>query len=250
MLATPLLSPIDPRLTLGSLIGEDGAMATVLLVEDDPRIRSAIALALEREGYATVGAVSGEEGIAKIGKVPIDIALVDLTLPGMDGLQACAEIRAISSIPIIIVTARQESDDVVAGLEAGADDYVTKPFVVKELAARIRALLRRAVSSAPDRHHLGELTLIPAEGALRHADGSEVHCTFTEFRLLSELVAHRGEVLSREHLLEHVWGYDYFGDSRIVDVHIRRLRTKVEPDAANPELIITVRGMGYKLEGP
>jgi DNA-binding response OmpR family regulator len=148
-----------------------------------------------------------------------------------------------------MVTARNDTHDVVAGLEAGADDYVTKPFVPKELAARIRALLRRARHEGPDNEviHFGDYELVPDEGVLRHLDGQVVHCTSTEFRLLCELAAYPNKVLSREHLLEHVWGYDYFGDSRLVDVHVRRLRTKIEPDPALPSYLQTVRGMGYKL---
>ena len=153
-------------------------------------------------------------------------------------------------MPIIIVTARADTHDVVAGLEAGADDYVTKPFVAKELAARIRALLRRArppEEDDPGALTFGTLQLLPEQGVLRHLDGEEVHCTRTEFRLLCELAASPNKVLSREQLLDRVWGYDYFGDGRLVDVHIRRLRTKVEPDPTLPRHILTVRGMGYKL---
>jgi DNA-binding response OmpR family regulator len=146
-----------------------------------------------------------------------------------------------------MVTARNDTHDVVAGLEAGADDYVTKPFVAKELAARIRALLRRSRSvDTPDVLSFGDVEVLPDEGTVRRA-GVEVHCTRTEFRLLCELAANPGKVLSREQLLDRVWGYDYFGDGRLVDVHIRRLRTKIEADPANPHHILTVRGMGYKL---
>jgi DNA-binding response OmpR family regulator len=170
-------------------------------------------------------------------------------LPGMDGFECCRALRRQSAVPIIIVTARADTHDVVAGLEAGADDYVTKPFVAKELAARIRALLRRArpPEEDPDALTFGTLQLLPEQGVLRQLDGTEVHCTRTEFRLLCELAASPNKVLSREQLLDRVWGYDYFGDGRLVDVHIRRLRTKVEIDPALPQHILTVRGMGYKL---
>ena len=168
----------------------------------------------------------------------------------MDGFECCRAIRRQSAVPIIIVTARTDTHDVVAGLEAGADDYVTKPFVAKELGARIRALLRRARPIEDERAStftFGDFELLPDEGLLRRKDGTEVHCTRTEFRLLCELAANPNKVLSREQLLDRVWGYDYFGDGRLVDVHIRRLRTKVEPDPALPRHILTVRGMGYKL---
>ena len=168
-------------------------------------------------------------------------------LPGIDGFECCRHLRRTSAVPVIMVTARTDTHDVVAGLEAGADDYVTKPFVAKELAARIRALLRRSRSvDAPDVLTFGDVEVLPDEGTVRRA-GVEVHCTRTEFRLLCELAANPGKVLSREQLLDRVWGYDYFGDGRLVDVHIRRLRTKIEPDPANPRHILTVRGMGYKL---
>ncbi len=221
-----------------------------MIVEDDERIRSSLRLALEDEGNDVTDVGSGEEAVASFGAEPADVVLIDLMLPGIDGFATCRELRRQSTVPIIMVTARTDTHDVVAGLEAGADDYVTKPFVAKELAARIRALLRRARADAPDDGGgvlaFGDVEIEPEAGVVRQA-GAEVHCTRTEFRLLCELASHPGKVLSREHLLEQVWGYDYFGDGRLVDVHVRRLRTKVEPDPANPRYILTVRGMGYKL---
>jgi DNA-binding response OmpR family regulator len=221
----------------------------ILIVEDDERIRSSMKLALEGEGYEIDEVASGEEALERFSAHPADLALVDLMLPGMDGFECCRALRRESAVPIIIVTARTDTHDVVAGLEAGADDYVTKPFVTKELGARIRALLRRVrpVDEAPRIIAFGDLELVPEEGVLRHKDGTEVHCTKTEFRLLCELASSQSKVLSREQLLDRVWGYDYFGDGRLVDVHIRRLRTKIEPDPALPRHILTVRGMGYKL---
>ena len=227
----------------------DAMASRILVVEDDERIRSSMRLALEGEGYEVDEAASGEEGLEHFSDHPADVALIDLMLPGMDGFECCRALRRQSAVPIIIVTARSDTHDVVAGLEAGADDYVTKPFVTKELGARIRALLRRVrpADDEPTVLAFGDLELVPEEGALRHKDGTEVHCTKTEFRLLCELASSPNKVLSREQLLDRVWGYDYFGDGRLVDVHIRRLRTKVEPDPAFPRHILTVRGMGYKL---
>ena len=222
----------------------------ILVVEDDERIRSSMRMALEDEGYDVDEAASGEDALDRFSAQAADVALIDLMLPGMDGFECCRALRRQSAVPIIIVTARTDTHDVVAGLEAGADDYVTKPFVAKELGARIRALLRRArpAEDEPTVLTFGDLELIPEQGVLRH-QGSEIdiHCTRTEFRLLCELAANANKVLSREQLLDRVWGYDYFGDGRLVDVHIRRLRTKVEPDPALPRHILTVRGMGYKL---
>ncbi len=222
----------------------------ILVVEDDERIRSSMRLALEGEGYEIDEASSGEDALDQFAAAAPDLALIDLMLPGMDGFECCRALRRQSAVPIIIVTARTDTHDVVAGLEAGADDYVTKPFVAKELGARIRALLRRARPAEEDAAApltFGDYELLPDQGVLRKRDGEEVHCTRTEFRLLCELAAHPNKVLSREQLLDRVWGYDYFGDGRLVDVHIRRLRTKVEPDPALPRHILTVRGMGYKL---
>jgi DNA-binding response OmpR family regulator len=222
----------------------------ILLVDDDERIRASMRLVLEDEGYALDEAASGEEALAAFARQPADIVLIDLMLPGMDGFACCRALRRSSDVPVIMVTARADTYDVVAGLEAGADDYVTKPFVAKELAARIRALLRRARSGAEPASstlRAGELEIIPDEGVVRRA-GEVVHLTRTEFRLLCELAANAGRVFSRELLLERVWGYDYFGDGRLVDVHVRRLRTKIEDDPAHPRYVVTVRGLGYKLQ--
>jgi two-component system, OmpR family, response regulator MtrA len=221
----------------------------LLVVEDDERIRASMRMALEDEGYEVDEAGSGETALDRFAEQPADVVLIDLMLPGMDGFECCRQLRRTSAVPVIMVTARTDTHDVVAGLEAGADDYVTKPFVAKELAARIRALLRRARSvDEPSVLTFGDIEVRPDEGTVERA-GQEVHCTRTEFRLLCELATNPGKVLSREQLLDRVWGYDYFGDGRLVDVHIRRLRTKIEPDPANPRHILTVRGMGYKLTG-
>ncbi|MCK4177746.1 response regulator [Aciditerrimonas ferrireducens] len=221
--------------------------ARILLVEDDERIRTSLRLALEDEGYDVDEAGSGETALSRFAEDPADVVLIDIMLPGIDGFECCRQIRRVSTVPIVMVTARNDTHDVVAGLEAGADDYVTKPFVTKELTARIRALLRRVrAGGEPSVVQFGDVELRPEEGVVRRA-GKEVHCTRTEFRLLCELAANPGKVLSREQLLDRVWGYDYFGDGRLVDVHVRRLRTKIEADPANPQHILTVRGLGYKL---
>ncbi|HEY3701283.1 MAG TPA: response regulator transcription factor, partial [Acidimicrobiales bacterium] len=212
------------------------------------RIRASMRLALEDEGYDIDEAATGEDGLETFAQRPADVVLIDLMLPGIDGLECCRELRRVSSVPVLVVTARSDTHDVVAGLEAGADDYVTKPFVAKELAARIRALLRRvrAGNGGSPTMTFGDVVVVPEEGAVRRGD-EEIHLTRTEFHLLCELAGSAGKVFSREQLLERVWGYDYFGDGRLVDVHIRRLRTKIEPDAANPRHVVTVRGLGYKL---
>ncbi|MDC0359118.1 response regulator transcription factor [Acidimicrobiales bacterium] len=221
----------------------------ILTVEDDERIRTAVKLALEDEGWEVEEADSGEEALNAFTRKAADVVLIDIMLPGIDGFDVCRAIRRVSDVPIVMVTARVDTHDVVAGLEAGADDYLTKPFAPKELSARIRALLRRARTSEPDAPQMvfDDLEIIPDEGVVR-VDGEEVHLTKTEFRLLVELAANPGRVFSREVLLERVWGYGYFGDGRLVDVHIRRLRTKIESDAANPRHVVTVRGLGYKLQ--
>ena len=221
----------------------------ILAVEDDERIRTAVKLALEDEGWDVEEADTGEDALENFGRQPADVVLIDIMLPGMDGFEVCRSIRRNSDVPIVMVTARADTHDVVAGLEAGADDYLTKPFQPKELSARIRALLRRARVADPESTHLrfDDLEIIPEEGVVTRA-GEEVHLTKTEFRLLVELASAPGRVFSREVLLERVWGYGYFGDGRLVDVHIRRLRTKVEPDPSHPRHVVTVRGLGYKLQ--
>jgi len=220
----------------------------VLSVEDDERIRMAVKLALEDEGWTVDEAANGEEALALFTRAPTDVVLIDIMLPDIDGFEVCRAIRRNSDVPIIMVTARDDTHDVVAGLEAGADDYLTKPFAPKELSARIRALLRRVRATDPTSPHLrfGDLEIIADEGVVGRG-GGDVHLTRTEFRLLVELATSPGKVFSREVLLDRVWGYDYFGDGRLVDVHVRRLRTKVEADAANPRHVVTVRGLGYKL---
>jgi DNA-binding response OmpR family regulator len=221
----------------------------VLTVEDDERIRSAVKLALEDEGWTVDEAESGEAAIDLFNRNAPDVVLIDIMLPGIDGFELCRTLRRTSAVPIVMVTARNDTHDIVAGLEAGADDYLTKPFAAKELSARIRALLRRIRPSATRRAHLvfGELEISPEEGKVTRS-GEEIHLTKTEFRLLCELAENAGKVFSRENLLDRVWGYDYFGDGRLVDVHIRRLRTKIEADPANPRYVVTVRGLGYRLQ--
>ncbi len=222
----------------------------ILTVEDDERIRQAVTMALEEEGWDVTEAATGELALDSFSSEPADVVLIDIMLPGIDGFEVCRSIRRASDVPIIMVTARADTHDVVAGLEAGADDYLTKPFAPKELSARIRAMLRRARSTEPgdmERIGVGELEISPEEGLVLK-NGQELHLTKTEFKLLVELASQPGKVFSREVLLERVWGYDYFGDGRLVDVHVRRLRTKVEDDPASPRYVVTVRGLGYKLQ--
>jgi DNA-binding response OmpR family regulator len=221
----------------------------VLTVEDDERIRASVKLALEDEGWIVDEAPTGEDAIAIFQRTPADVVLIDIMLPGIDGFELCRTIRKLSDVPIVMVTARVDTHDVVAGLEAGADDYLTKPFAPKELSARIRALLRRVRPSAPGHSKLvfGDLEIIPDEGKVT-LGGKDVPLTKTEFRLLCELAHDPNGVFSREVLLDKVWGHGYFGDGRLVDVHIRRLRMKVEVDPAEPTHVVTVRGLGYRLQ--
>ena len=221
----------------------------ILTVEDDERIRTAVRMALEDEGWEVEEADTGEEALQAFTRQPADVVLIDIMLPGIDGFDVCRSIRRVSDVPIVMVTARADPHDVVAGLEAGADDYLTKPFAPKELSARIRALLRRARPTEVGVTHLrfGDLEIVPDEGVVLRA-GVELHLTKTEFRLLVELASAPGRIFSRESLLEKIWSYGYFGDGRLVDVHVRRLRMKVELDPANPRHVITVRGLGYKLQ--
>ena len=228
-------------------------MHSLLFVEDDTAIRTALRLALEDEGYTVHEAKDGADGIAKFGDLNPDLVLLDLRLPDISGFEVCRQLRQHSIVPIIMVTAQTDTHDLVAGLEAGADDYVTKPVVAKELAARIRAALRRTQLVEPTSagggvhiHRLGDVELDRQLNVVTK-NGIELSLTKTEFNLLCEFADHPGMVMSRDQLLERVWGYEYLGDSRLVDAHIRRLRVKIEDQPMNPTIIQTVHGMGYKL---
>ena len=223
--------------------------ASVLVIDDDDGIRASLRMALEDQGYRVEEAADGETAVQQLRRHNPELVVLDLMLPDMDGFECCRQLRRIADLPILIVSARGDSHDVVAGLEAGADDYIRKPFDVPELAARLRALRRRVRPPAGDTSEIavGDLVVHPDHGQVLVA-GRQVHVTKTEFRLLAEMAAAPGRVFSRELLLERVWDYDYFADARIVDVHIGRVRAKIEADPAKPTRLITVRGFGYKLE--
>lgn len=227
-------------------------MHSLLFIEDDDQIRLALSMALEDEGYRVAQAENGKSGLTQFTDGDFDVVLLDLRLPDVSGFDVCRSIRAQSKVPIIIITAQTDTHDLVAGLEAGADDYVTKPVVAKELAARIRALLRRVqlheMPAAPKASKFGDIELRREQGVVLKG-GREISLTKTEFRLLCEFADHVGSVLSRDQLLERVWGYEYLGDSRLVDAHVRRLRVKIEDHPDEPKLILTVRGLGYRLVG-
>ncbi len=218
----------------------------ILLIEDDPSIRELTKLGLESAGFGVRTAADGAEGIDRFREQRPDAVVLDVMLPKLDGLEVCRKIRAESSVPVVMLTARSDTVDIVVGLESGADDYVTKPFQMPELVARVRAALRRAQHTEPaEVVSLGDVSI----DVLAHTvslDGGDVGLTPTEFRLLIELARRPGQVFTREMLLERVWGYDYLGDSRLVDVAIQRLRAKIESDPASPDLIHTVRGVGYR----
>jgi two-component system response regulator MtrA len=223
--------------------------AHILLVEDDPSIREVTALGLRAAGFTVTTAADGLEGLERWRTDAPDLVLLDVMLPRMDGLEVCRAIRRETTIPIVMLTARADTIDVVVGLESGADDYVRKPFEMPELVARLRAALRRRGRDAdPAAEHviaLGPLR-VDLAGRTVERDGRDVPLTRTEFDLLADLASRPGQVFTRDVLLDHVWGYDYLGDSRLVDVAIGRLRAKVEADPAEPVLILTVRGAGYK----
>ena len=233
----------------------------ILLVEDDASIREIVALGLRAIGFDVVTASDGPTGLERWQSADPDLVLLDVMLPGLDGLAVCREIRRTSTVPIVMLTARGDTVDVVRGLEAGADDYVRKPFEMPELVARLRAAVRRGTASAgtsdaggagPAAARGGRLELGPLsidlDGRTVRRGTTEIALTRTELDLLAELAARPGQVLSRELLLDRVWGYDYLGDSRLVDVAVGRLRAKVEADPSQPRLILTVRGSGYKAE--
>jgi two-component system response regulator RegX3 len=227
----------------------------ILVVEDEESFAEALQIGLEREGFAVEVLTDGSSALTRWEELDPDLILLDVMLPGVSGVDVCREIRATSSVPIIMVTAKSSEIDTVVGLEVGADDYVSKPYRLRELVARIRAVLRRTdqpveggmeepgpirvggVNVDPDRH---EVTV----------DGREVTLPLKEFELLTLLVDNAGRVLTREVLIDRVWGSDYVGDTKTLDVHVKRLRSKIEEDPRNPERIVTIRGLGYKFEVP
>jgi two-component system response regulator MtrA len=220
----------------------------VLLVEDDAAIREIAAHGLETVGFDVTTEGDGRQALIKFRQTPYDLVVLDLMLPSLDGFEICRQIRRDSSVPIVILTAKTETMDVVIGLEAGADDYVTKPFEMPELLARIRAVLRRVSEDFGENElAVGDLQIDPS--AIRVSKkGEPIALTATEFRLLIEFARHAGQILTRDVLLDRVWKYEYLGDSRVVDMAIKRLRQKVEDDPSHPQLITTVRGLGYRLE--
>ncbi len=226
-----------------------GRVSGVLVIEDDDRIRRSLVLALEDEGYQVRGSATAEEGLAAHRAEPADAILVDLMLPGIDGFECVRQLRRDGDATIVVVSARDDTHDIVAALEAGADDYLVKPFAVKELSARLRAVRRRnrgGTTTTASTVVVGDLDIRPDAGEVR-LHGELVALTRTEFLLLCELAQHAGQVLSRAQLLNRVWEYE-FGDERLVDVHVGRLRQKIEDDTAAPRRLVTVRGLGYKLQ--
>ena len=223
-------------------------MAKILAVDDERVLVKGIKFNLENEGYEVVTGSDGEEAVELARGGNFDLILLDLMMPKIDGMQACMRIREFSTVPIIMLTAKSEDADKLMGFECGADDYITKPFNILELKARIRALLRRAGSTVrqeqKDKLTIGAITLEPSTRSA-WKNGERVELTAKEFDLTELLMRSPGRVYSRESLLNIVWGYDYMGDFRTVDVHVRRLREKLEPDPANPEYIRTKWGVGY-----
>lgn len=223
-------------------------VAGILLVEDDPSVRTGLELALTRQGHVVTSYATGEEALDHVRTRRPEIAILDVMLPGVDGVEVCRRIRKTDSLPIILLTARGDDLDVVVGLEAGADDYVIKPVEPRVLDARIRAILRR-LESASDRLSFGDLVV--DRGALKVTRaGKEIHLTPTELRLLLELVRHPGQVLNRRYLLRAVWDHNHVADSRLVDACVQRVRAKIEPVPASPTYIHTVRGFGYRFSPP
>ncbi len=220
--------------------------ARILLVEDDASIREITKLGLEAAGFSVETAADGDDGLNRFRHSRPDLVVLDVMLPKRDGFEVCRTIRAESAVPVVMLTARTDTVDVVVGLESGADDYVTKPFEMPVLVARLRAALRRARhDEQSETVTLGDVS-IDVLGHQAASDGEDLQLTPTEFRLLVELAQRPGQVFTRELLLEQVWGYGYLGDSRLVDVAVQRLRAKIERDPSSPELIETVRGVGYR----
>ncbi|HEX2301379.1 MAG TPA: response regulator transcription factor [Pseudonocardiaceae bacterium] len=228
-------------------------MTRVLIVEDEESFADPLAFLLRKEGFATAVATSGSEALDEFDRNGADIVLLDLMLPGMSGTDVCKHLRARSGVPVIMVTARDSEIDKVVGLELGADDYVTKPYSARELIARIRAVLRRGGESdsegalAPAVLEAGPVRM-DVERHTVTVDGQEVALPLKEFDLLEYLLRNVGRVLTRGQLIDRVWGADYVGDTKTLDVHVKRLRSKIEPDPSSPQHLVTVRGLGYKYD--
>ncbi len=228
--------------------------ATVLVVEDEPSFVEALTMGLEREGFDVVVATDGAKALETFDEVAPDIVLLDVMLPKVSGIEVCRQLRKRTQVPIIMVTAKGAEIDTVVGLEVGADDYVTKPYRLRELVARMRAVLRRAEHAAaeadapvPGVLQVGDVSLDPAEHRVS-VGGTVVSLPLKEFELLHLLLANAGRVLPRETLIDRIWGNDYVGDTKTLDVHVKRLRSKIEDDPAVPTRIVTIRGLGYKYE--
>jgi two-component system response regulator MtrA len=217
----------------------------ILVVEDEEDILELLKYNLSKEGYNVTCACSGEEGLRLAKSKRPGMVLLDLMLPGMDGIDVCRQIRAESGVPIVMLTAKSDTVDVVLGLESGADDYIVKPFKSKELVARVRARLRRTDEPAPEMLQIGDIVIDVAGHSVKR-DGETLNLTPLEFDLLVALARKPRQVFTREVLLEQVWGYRHAADTRLVNVHVQRLRAKIEKDPEHPEIVVTVRGVGYK----
>jgi two-component system response regulator RegX3 len=232
-----------------------GPEATILVVDDEASFADALSVGLKREGFVVHVATDGTEALAMFDAVSPDLVLLDLMLPGISGLEVCRQIRTRSDVPIVMVTAKDGEIDTVVGLEVGADDYVTKPYRMRELVARMRAVLRRAPKSdsgdtaSGDLLEVGDVSLDPERHEVR-VRGEECKLPLKEFELLELLLANAGRVLTRDTLIDRVWGATYVGDTKTLDVHIKRLRGRIEDDPAHPARITTIRGLGYRFETP
>ena len=226
-------------------------MTRILIVEDEKSLSEPLAFLLGREGYETTIAKDGPRGLTEFDRVAPDLVLLDLMLPGLPGTEVCREIRSRSQVPIIMLTAKDSEVDIVVGLELGADDYVTKPYSTRELLARIRAVMRRRSDFDDDKGAIleaGEVRM-DIERHTVQVSGREVAMPLKEFELLELLLRNAGRVLTRGQLIDRVWGADYFGDTKTLDVHIKRIRSKIETRPAEPVMLVTVRGLGYRFEG-
>ncbi|EJZ81936.1 MtrAB system response regulator MtrA [Corynebacterium otitidis] len=224
--------------------------ATILVVDDDPAISEMLSIVLEDEGFKTVVVTDGAEAVDTFEESQPDLVMLDIMLPGVDGIEICRQLRARSDVPIIMLTAKADSTDVVEGLESGADDYMTKPFKPNELVARVRARLRRLPDAEEvETIHLAGLEIDLGEHTVTR-DGKEIPLTPLEFQLLVAMAKKPGQAFAREELLELVWGYRNASDTRLVNVHVQRLRSKIEKDPENPTIVRTVRGVGYKTAAP